>query len=38
MIIPNRAFDAFWELKDKSIIIEIPQNIDKGTLIFRQQL
>ena len=38
MIIPNRAFDAFWELKDKSIIIEIPQNIDKGTIIFRQQL
>jgi hypothetical protein len=38
MIIPNRAFEAFWELKDKSIIIEIPHSVDKETIIFRQQL
>jgi hypothetical protein len=38
MVIPNRIFDAFWHLKEKSIIIEIPQAIDQTTNLFRQQL
>jgi hypothetical protein len=38
MVIPNRVFDAFWQLKEKSIIIEVPENFDKAnSVIFKHQ-
>jgi hypothetical protein len=38
MVIPNRVFDAFWQLKEKSIIIEVPQHYDhSNAVIFKHQ-
>lgn len=38
MVIPNRIFDAFWSNKEKSIVIDVPETVDKTATIFRQQI
>lgn len=39
MVIPNRIFDVFWKIKEKSIIVEVPPNFtEENTLIFRQNI
>ena len=37
MVIPNRVFDAFWQLKERSIVIEVPDNFDQNNQVFRHQ-
>ena len=38
MVIPNRVFDAFWQLKERSIVIEVPQHFDQSNaVIFKHQ-
>ena len=37
MVIPNRIFDAFWQLKERSIIIEVPENFDQSNSLFKHQ-
>ena len=38
MVIPNRVFDAFWSLKEKSIVIEIPASYDQSnSVVFKHQ-
>lgn len=38
MVVPNRVFDIFWQIKEKSIIIEVPPNFDQSNaVIFKHQ-
>lgn len=36
MVIPNRVFDSFWRIKERSIVIEAPQNFEAANpLVFQ---
>lgn len=39
MVIPNRIFELFWQLKEKSIIVEVPDSFDGSDMtLFKQNL
>lgn len=39
MVIPNRIFDAFWKIKEKSIIVEVPADFtEEHSAVFRQNI
>lgn len=39
MVIPNRIFDAFWKIKERSIVVEVPSNFtEENSLAFKQNI
>jgi len=39
MVIPNRIFDSFWKIKEKSIVVEVPANFnEENSLAFKQNI
>ena len=39
MVIPNRIFDNFWKIKERSIVVEVPSNFsEENSLMFRQNI
>lgn len=39
MVIPNRVFDNFWRIKERSIVIETPPNFEASNpLVFQHHL
>ena len=39
MVIPNRIFDCFWKIKERSIVVEVPVNFnEENSLMFRQNI
>ncbi len=38
MVIPNRVFDAFWQQKERSIVVDVPVHFDpQNAVVFRHQ-